>query len=191
MAQSTKTKSSNSRSNTRQKARGSSRSRSNTRQKARGSSRSTSAKRSNASPSRSSSNGSRAKAPRASRSRSRAQSRSPQNRNGAGSITETAIDKARSSGRAVANAASKAKTPLIAGGTALLGAAGGAVIKSRLEGNSKKSPLKRLGSFKPMAKVDLGKVDLDTVKTLATQMKAYGQQASDIAEAVEKTRKKN
>ena len=102
------------------------------------------------------------------------------------------MDKAKSSGRAVANAASKAKTPLIAGGTALVGAAGGAVIKSRLEaGNSKKSPLKRLGSFKPMAKLDLGKLDLDTVKTLATQMKAYGQQASDIAEAVEKTRKKN
>lgn len=178
MAQSTKTKSSNRRSNTPQKARGSSRS--------------TSAKRSNASPSRSSSNGSRAKAARASRSRSRAQSRSPQNRNGAGSIIDTAMDNAKSSGRAVANAASKAKTPLIAGGTALVGAAGGAVIKSRLEaGNSKKSPLKRLGSFKPTAKLDLGKLDLDTVKTLATQMKSYGQQASDIAEAVEKTRKKN
>ena len=102
------------------------------------------------------------------------------------------MDNAKSSGRAVANAASKAKTPLIAGGTALVGAAGGAVIKSRLEaGNSKKSPLKRLGSFKPTAKLDLGKLDLDTVKTLATQMKSYGQQASDIAEAVEKTRKKN
>lgn len=178
MAQSTKTKSSNSRSNTRQKARGSSRS--------------TSAKRSNASPSRSSSNGSRAKAARASRSRSRAQSRIPQNRNGVGSIADTAIDQAKTSGRAVADTASKAKTPLIAGAIALVGAAGGAVIKSRLgAGNSKKSPLKRLGGSKQMAKLDLGKLDLDTVKTLATQMKVYGQQASDIADAVEKTRKKN
>ncbi len=66
------------------------------------------------------------------------------------------------------------------------------MIKSRLgAGNSKKSPLKRLGGSKPMAKLDLGKLDLDTVKTLATQMKVYGQQASDIADAVEKTRKKN
>jgi hypothetical protein len=66
------------------------------------------------------------------------------------------------------------------------------VIKSRLgAGNSKKSPLKRLGGSRPMAKLDLGKLDLDTVKTLATQMMAYGQQASDIADAVEKTRKKN
>ena len=179
MAQSTKTKSSNSRSDTRQKATGSSRS--------------TSAKRSNStSSSRRSSNGSRAKGASASRSRSRAHSRSAQNRNGAGSIADTTVDKAKTSGRAVADAAAKAKTPLIAAGTALVGAAGGAVIKSRLgAGHSKKSPLKRLGGSKPMAKLDLGKLDLDTVKTLASQMKAYGQQASDIAEAVEKTRKKN
>ena len=186
MAQSTKTKSSNSRSDTRQKATGSSRS--------------SGAKRSNAtSSSRRGSNGSRAKGASASRSRSRAQSRSAQSRsaqnrngNGAGSIADTAIDKAKTSGRAVADAAAKAKTPLIAGATALLGAAGGAVIKSRLgAGNSKKSPLKRLGGSKQMAKLDLGKLDLDTVKTLATQMKVYGQQASDIADAVEKTRKKN
>ena len=186
MAQSTKTKSSNSRSDTRQKATGSSRS--------------NGAKRSNAtSSSRRGSNGSRAKGASASRSRSRAQSRSAQSRsaqnrngNGAGSIADTAIDKAKTSGRAVADAAAKAKTPLIAGATALVGAAGGAVIKSRLgAGNSKKSPLKRLGGSKQMAKLDLGKLDLDTVKTIATQMKNYGQQASDIADAVEKTRKKN
>jgi hypothetical protein len=178
MAQSTKTKSSNSRTDTRRKATGSSPS--------------SSAKRSNSNSSRSSSNGSRAKRASASRSRSRAQSRRAQNRNGADSITDRAIDKAKTSGRAVADAASKAKIPLIAGGTALVGAAGGAVIKSRLgAGKSKKSPLKRLGGSKPMAKLDLGKLDLDTVKTLATQMKAYGQQASDIADAVEKTRKEN
>ena len=64
------------------------------------------------------------------------------------------------------------------------------MIKSRLgAGNSKKSPLKRLGGS--MAKLDPGKLDLDAVRTVATQMKVYGQQASDIADAVEKTRKKN
>ena len=155
MAQSTKTKSSNSRSGTRQRATGSSRS--------------TSAKRSNStSSSRRSSNGSRANGASASRSRSRAQSRSAQNRNGAGSIADTAIDKAKTSGRAVADAAAKAKTPLIAGATALAGAAGGgAVIKSRLEaGNSKKGPLRRLGDSKQMAKLDLGKLDLDRRRRL-------------------------
>ena len=172
MAQSTKTRKTKS-SNTR----------SNTRQKATGSSRSTSTKRSNSTSSnRRGSNGSRAKG-----SNGSAQNR---NGNGAGSIADTAMDKAKTSGRAVIDGAVKAKTPLIAGATALVGAAGGAVIKSRLAaGNSKKSPLKRLGGSKQMVK--LGKVDLDTVKTLATQMKNYGQQASDIADAVEKTRKKN
>ena len=183
MAQSTKSKSSKTKS---------SNNRTNTRKNGTGSSRSTSAKRSNSSSTRGSSNGSRAKGASASRSRSRAQSRSAQNRNGAGSIADTTIDQAKTSGRAVADTAAKAKTPLIAGAIALVGAAGGAVIKSRLgAGKSKKSPLKRLGSSKQMAKLDLGKLDLDTVKTLATQMKLYGQQASDIAEAVEKTRKRN
>jgi len=44
---------------------------------------------------------------------------------------------------------------------------------------------------KPTAKLDLGKLDLDTVKSTADRVTAYGQQASDIAAAVEKTRKKN
>ena len=179
MAQATKTKSSKS-----------SNSRSGTRRKGSGSERSTSAKRS--SSSRSSTNGSRAKGASAPRSRPRAQSRSAQKSNGAGSITDTAIDKATTSGRAVADAASKAKTPLIAGGTALVGAAAGAVIKSRLgAGSGKKGPLKRLGASKPLANLDLSKLDLDAVKSFAGQMKAYSQQASDIADAVEKTRKKN
>ena len=172
MAQSTKTtKSSNSRGGARRKATGSSRS--------------STAKRSKSSSSRSSSNGRRTKGASGSRSGSSAQSR-----NGAGSITDTAIDKAKTTGRAAADAASKARTPLIAGGTALVGAAVGAVMKSRLgASNGKKNPLKRLGRSKPVS--NLGKLDLDTVKTLATQMKAYGQQATDIADAVEKTRKKN
>lgn len=187
MTQSTKTKSSNGRSATRQKPPGSSRSTSAKR------SNGTSTSRSNGtSTSRRSSNGSRANGASASRSSSRAPSRSAQNRNGAGAIADTAIKKAKTSGRAVADAAVKAKTPLIAGATALVGVAGGAVLRSRLgAGNSRKSPLKRLGGSKQMAKLDLGKLDLDSVKTLATQMKAYGQQASDIADAVEKTRKKN
>lgn len=110
-------------------------------------------------------------------------------RNGAGSVAD-AVDKAKTTGRTVAEAASKARTPLIAGGTALAGAAVGAVMKSRLgAGSGRKNPLKRLGGSKPISK--LGKFDIDTVKTVASQMKAYGQQASDIADAVEKTRKKN
>ena len=43
----------------------------------------------------------------------------------------------------------------------------------------------------PVANLDLSKVDLDSVKSAAERVSAYGQQASDIAAAVEKTRKKN
>ena len=44
---------------------------------------------------------------------------------------------------------------------------------------------------RPVANLDLSKVDLDSVKSAAERVSAYGQQASDIAAAVEKTRKKN
>ena len=103
---------------------------------------------------------------------------------------DTAVDKTKSAGRAVAEAASKAKTPLIAGGTALAGAAAGAVLKDRLAGTRSKNPLKRLGGVS-LPKPDLGKLDLEQVKSAAERVSAYGQQASDIASAVEKTRKKN
>ena len=97
------------------------------------------------------------------------------------------MDKAKTTGHTVADAASKAKTPLIAGGTALAGVAAGALIKSLAGGNGKsRSPLKKLGGMKPAANIDL-----DTIKTVADRVTAYGQQASDIADAVEKTRKKN
>ena len=94
------------------------------------------------------------------------------------------MDKAKATGHTVADAASKAKTPLIAGGTALAGVAAGAVIKSRT-GSNGKNPLKKLGGMKSP------NIDLDTIKTVADRVTSYGQQASDIANAVEKTQKKH
>lgn len=122
--------------------------------------------------------------------RPRSQSRpSAPSRNGAGSIKDTAIDGTKAAGSAVATALSKAKTPLIAGGTALVGIAAGAAIQGRMAASRSKNPLKRLRGVsmpKPAAKLDLG-----AVKSAAERVSAYGQQASDIAAAVEKTRKKN
>lgn len=142
---------------------------------------------------RSSPNGNRAKSTTA--TRPRAQSRpKAQSRNGAGSPNDTVIDRAKGAGQAVANAASKAKTPLIAGGTALIGAAAGAAIKDRLTTNRSKNPLKRLSGVsmpKPAANLDPGKLNVKAVKSTAERVSAYAQQASDIAAAVEKTRKKN
>jgi hypothetical protein len=52
-----------------------------------------------------------------------------------------------------------------------------------------KGPLKLLGSVS-VPKLDLREFDLGTVKSVADRV-AYGQQASDIAAAVEKTRNNN
>ncbi len=109
-------------------------------------------------------------------------------------MLETARDRGKAAGHAVAEAASKARTPLLAGGTAIAGAAAGVLIKDRLTANQSKSPLTRLRGVSipnPVANLDLSKVDLDSVKSAAERVSAYGQQASDIAAAVEKTRKKN
>jgi hypothetical protein len=141
-----------------------------------------------------SANGSQAKSttqPRSkSQSRSRPKSRSAgQSRNGAGSFTDTVVDGTKAGGRAVADVASKARVPLIAGGTAIVGAAAGVVLKDRLGASKSTNPLKRLGGMS--LPKSAAKLDLDTVKSAAERVSAYGQQASDIAGAIEKTRKKN
>jgi hypothetical protein len=143
---------------------------------------------------RGSANGSQAKSttqPRSkSRSRSKPKSRSTgQSRNGAESFKHTVVDGTKAGGRAVADAAAKAKIPLIAGGTAIVGVAAGVVLKDRLGASKSKNPLNRLGGMS-MPK-SAAKLDLDTVKSAADRLSAYGQQASDIAGAIEKTRKKN
>ncbi len=125
-----------------------------------------------------------------SQSRSRPKSRSTgQTRNDAKSFKDTAVNGTKAGGRAVADAASKAKLPLIAGGTAIVGAATAVVLKDRLGASKSKNPLNRLGGMSMPKSV--AKVDLDTVKSAADRVSAYGQQASDIAGAIEKTRKKN
>ena len=122
-----------------------------------------------------------------SRSKTRSTSRS-QKKGNVEAIKDTAVDTAveqtKSAGATIADAAGKAKTPLIAGGTALLGLAAGAAISGRLSAKSK-NPIKR------MRGASLPKLDLDKVKLAADRVSAYGQQASDIAAAAEKTRKKN
>jgi hypothetical protein len=68
------------------------------------------------------------------------------------------------------------------------------VLKDRLDSKGSRNPLRRLGGPsmpKSVRKADLSKLDLDTVKKAAERVSAYGQQASDIVAAVEKTRKKN
>jgi hypothetical protein len=78
--------------------------------------------------------------------------------------------------------ASKAKAPLLAGGAALAGVAGGVALKSR---SQNRRPIKRLKS------VSLPKVDLDSLTSAARQVRSIGEQVGDLADAADKTRKKH
>jgi hypothetical protein len=78
--------------------------------------------------------------------------------------------------------ASKAKAPLLAGGAALAGVAGGLALKSR---SQSRRPIKRLSS------VSMPKVDLDSLTSAARQVRSIGEQVGDLADAADKTRKKH
>lgn len=136
---------------------------------------------------RTNSNGNQAKATRTARPRSQARS-AAESQTGAESVKDTA----KTAGQAVGQMASKARTPLIAGGMALAGAAAGAVIRARVTGSRSRNPLARVrGMSMPTPKIELDKLDFDQLKSAAERVSAYGQQASDIVAAIEKTRKKN
>lgn len=136
---------------------------------------------------RTNSNGNQAKATRTARPRSQTRS-AAESQTGAESVKDTA----KTAGQAVGQMASKARTPLIAGGMALAGAAAGAVTRARVMGTRSRNPLARVrGMSMPTPKIELDKLDLDQLKSAAERVSAYGQQASDIVAAIEKTRKKN
>ena len=88
----------------------------------------------------------------------------------------------------IADKASKARVPLIAGGTAIASAAAGAAAHKFAESRSgANGKLGRLTSKLPSP----GKLDAGKVKSAGERLSALGQQTADIAAAVEKTRKKH
>jgi hypothetical protein len=90
----------------------------------------------------------------------------------------------------VAEFASKAKTPLLAGGAALAGIAGGVAVSR----NRSKSRFKRPSAPslpKSIKRIDLSKVDLDALTSAARRVRSIGEQVGDIADAAEKTHKKH
>jgi hypothetical protein len=97
------------------------------------------------------------------------------------------------SGARLSDLAAKAKLPLIAGGAALAGAVGGMAARRRAANRSTGpvAKLRQISSSLPVDKVDLRKLDLETVKAAGERMTSLGQQAVDITTAVEKTRKKH
>jgi hypothetical protein len=99
---------------------------------------------------------------------------------------------AKAGGRA-AELASKAKGPLLAGGAALAGIAGGVALKSRDQSQNRR-PLKRLSSVqlpKSLKNIDLGKIDLDSVTEAGRKVRSIGEQVGDVVDAADKTRKKH
>lgn len=146
---------------------------------------------------RRSSNGSRAKGStsrsQASRKRSSgATSRARSTGRGAASAGRAAPSKA---GGTVAQVASKAKTPLLAGGAALAGIAGALVMRDR---NKTRNPLKKMsapsmpkGMSKSLSKVDLSKVDIESLTSAGRRVGKIGQQVGAVAEATDWARKKN
>jgi hypothetical protein len=152
----------------------------------------------NGSSSRSKSTSSRARSTSGRNSRSGTKSRSSSARSSSSRARSTSKARASSSngaigkaGGKVAELASKAKTPLMAGGAALAGIAGGVALKSR---NDSRRPLKSLRSVslpKSVKNIDLGKLDLNTITSAARRVQSIGEQVGDVADAADKTRKKH
>jgi hypothetical protein len=91
----------------------------------------------------------------------------------------------------VGDFASKAKTPLVAGGAALAGIAGGVALKSRTENKRPVGKLKTRKLPESLRNIDLSKVDLDAVTKAAKRIASVGEQVGDVADAADKTRKKH
>ncbi len=133
----------------------------------------------------STSKSSKSRASQASTSSSRAQGSSSSNGSGAIDGARRAVeDKAKGAGHAVGSAASKAKIPLVAGGAALAGAAGGLALGARQR--------RRHGAFgmavsrRPQVKVksrDLAKV----AKEVGSAGAQVGRFASELQQAREAT----
>ena len=96
---------------------------------------------------------------------------------------------ARSAERAPAKesqTASKAKTPLVAGGAVLAGIAGGVALKGR---NESRRPLKALRSVS--LPKSLKNIDLDQLIEAGRTVRSLGDQVGDVADTAAKTRKKH
>jgi hypothetical protein len=87
---------------------------------------------------------------------------------------QAALAGTKAAGHAVTAAASRAKTPLIVGGAAMAGIAGGLAATRRVTGSRPRGRRR--------------KVDLDAVASAARGVGALGNQVADIATVVQATR---
>ena len=133
---------------------------------------------------RSSPNGSKARASRttgSTRAKSRARSNASRN-GGSNGVAETVSNGAQNAAQGVAAVAQKAKVPLVAGGAALAGVAGAAVIATR-SGRRRKVlgvPMPKRNGFK----VDARKI-AGAVTDAAKRADQFGQRVSRVASGVQ------
>jgi hypothetical protein len=108
----------------------------------------------------------------------------------AGDAVGKAGDAVGKAGGGFARFVSKARTPLLAGGAALAGIAGGVAIgRSRSKGR-----MRRLGSPSlpsKLTRVDLSKLNLDALTSAGRRVREIGEQVGEIADATERTRKEH
>jgi hypothetical protein len=95
-------------------------------------------------------------------------------------------DAVRKTGERVTSLASRAKTPLLAGGAALAGLAGGVALKSRTES---RRPIKRFRAVQ--LPKSMRNIDLDALIDAGRRVRSIGEQVGDVADTAEKTRKKH
>jgi hypothetical protein len=100
--------------------------------------------------------------------------------NSADSLRHTVEDKAKTAGQAAGSAVSKAKVPLIAGGAALAGAAGGLALATRQEH-------RRHGLVRAMGKPKLRLTSRDVAKA-AKEVGNFSAQMGELATELRRAR---
>jgi hypothetical protein len=102
-------------------------------------------------------------------------------------VKETVSSGAQSAGSAVSSFASRAKTPLIAGGAALAGLAAGAVLTDRT--GKRRNFLNGISLPRPNGRLRKGiNVDPEAIASAAKRVGTFGQQVSRVATEVQKAR---
>lgn len=143
-------------------------------------SRSKTASASKSSAKRSSAKPKAAKASSSSKAKSNGSASSHSNMEAVRHVAEEAGDKAKSAGKTVGKAASKAKIPLVAGGAALAGAAGGLALASK---GAKKTGIGKAIARRPKVKLNSG-----DVARAAKEVGNFGTQMGHLADELQRNR---
>jgi hypothetical protein len=116
---------------------------------------------------------------------------STRSRNGSSATSRTVVAELAAKAKPQAEKVKRVKAPLLAGGAALAGLAGGVALRSRTESRRPVKKLRTRSLPKSIRSIDLSKVDLQAITEMGRKVRAIGEQVGDVADAAEKTRKKH